>query len=468
MDFNNTMDDATVALIYQLQLQDTAELFHAQNEDRELTDSQIALSSYRRELELNYSIISDRIMTRSIAQACRTDGPEVFNLVSGGGTVETDKGADFDFDSDYYSDLDFEIHEAKPHNIVQRPSIETENNIDKSLQEYEFSLDESHDLDVIRDKTEALPLENLDLRDHQEIIDDSSGRTSPEFDFLRRTTRGKFIEIVSQNCVSCHETFPSQELAQCPCNHTYCSECLSKLIQTSIKDDGLFPPKCCKQPIPLTNINMFLSPELVHRFEVKKIELETQDRTYCSNQTCSAFIRTEFIKGDLAICPECEAVTCNICKAASHDGDCPADTALQSIIQLAKANGWKRCYNCRCMIELDMGCNHMTCPCGTQFCYVCTERWKTCECPQWDEGLLLARPEDMNLDPFPPNIIDPVDEVAAAIGVIHLQESCYHGDWRWLRGRHQCQECFHQLPSYIFECSRCSYRACNRCRRNIL
>jgi hypothetical protein len=26
-----------------------------------------------------------------------------------------------------------------------------------------------------------------------------------------------------------------------------------------------------------------------------------------------------------------------------------------------------------------------------QFCYVCSERWKTCACPQWEENNLLAR-----------------------------------------------------------------------------
>ncbi|RKF53905.1 putative ibr finger domain-containing protein [Erysiphe neolycopersici] len=466
MDFDDTMDDATAALIYQLQLQDTTELFHAQNENRELSDSRIALESYRRELEINYSIISDRIMTRSIAQACRTDGPEVFNLLHGERTIELDEGVEYDSDSQ----SDFEINEAESHSIVQRQSIETQEIIEESLQKHGFSLDESLEMNDILDKTEAPPLENLDLRDRQEIIDDSSGRTSPEFDFLRRTTRGKFVEIVTENCVSCQEIFPLQELIQCPCDHTYCSECLSKLIQTSIKDDELFPPKCCKQPIPLANV-MFLSPELIHSFEAKKIEFETKDRTYCSNQTCSAFIQPINIEGDNAICPECETVTCKICKAASHDGDCPADTALQSTIQLAKANGWKRCFNCRCMIELDTGCNHMTCPCGTQFCYVCSERWKTCECPQWDEGLLLARPEDMNHDLLPQMVIDleheVFDEVADATEVVRLQESCFHGDWRWLRGRHRCQECFHQLPTYIFECGLCSYRACNRCRRNI-
>jgi len=46
---------------------------------------------------------------------------------------------------------------------------------------------------------------------------------------------------------------------------------------------------------------------------------------------------------------------------------------------------------CRFFVELEVGCYHMTCRCGHEFCYLCTSRWKTCSCPQWDEGRLLQQ-----------------------------------------------------------------------------
>lgn len=33
------------------------------------------------------------------------------------------------------------------------------------------------------------------------------------------------------------------------------------------------------------------------------------------------------------------------------------------------------------MVELERGCNHMTCHCTAQFCYVCGSKWKSCDCP---------------------------------------------------------------------------------------
>jgi hypothetical protein len=30
------------------------------------------------------------------------------------------------------------------------------------------------------------------------------------------------------------------------------------------------------------------------------------------------------------------------------------------VLEAARENGWQRCNNCRRLVELDMGCNHMT------------------------------------------------------------------------------------------------------------
>lgn len=102
------------------------------------------------------------------------------------------------------------------------------------------------------------------------------------------------------------------------------------------------------------------------------------------------------------------------------------------------------------------------------YSYVCGERWKTCACDQWDEDRLMAR------------AIQVVDRGRAEDGVArelqvdqaaaHLRErhNCVHEKWRYTPGPHQCEECYHNLPEYIFECRQCRILACNRCRRNRL
>lgn len=58
--------------------------------------------------------------------------------------------------------------------------------------------------------------------------------------------------------------------------------------------------------------------------------------------------------------------------------------------------------------------------------------------------------------------------IAEAVEHLRINHQCDHDKWRWVKGRHQCEECYHVLPQYIFECKQCQLQACNRCRRNRL
>ena len=65
------------------------------------------------------------------------------------------------------------------------------------------------------------------------------------------------------------------------------------------------------------------------------------------------------------------------------------DTEFQQVIQ---SNQWKTCARCRRVIELGTGCNHITCVCGYEFCYVCGDRWVSAPCRNgcelWEENRL--------------------------------------------------------------------------------
>jgi len=68
---------------------------------------------------------------------------------------------------------------------------------------------------------------------------------------------------------------------------------------------------------------------------------------------------------------------------------------MDVLMGAAESNRWQRCYGCRRVVELRSGCNHMTCMCKSQFCYVCGMKWKTCNCDQWDEERLIERAENL-------------------------------------------------------------------------
>ncbi|PSS15017.1 hypothetical protein M430DRAFT_104742, partial [Amorphotheca resinae ATCC 22711] len=187
--------------------------------------------------------------------------------------------------------------------------------------------------------------------------------------------------------MACQDQFPITELVQASCSHEYCQDCSTALFTHAIKDQSMFPPKCCGQPITLESVRKFLTAELIDDFKRTKEERDTPNRTYCSNKTCSAFLKpietrkpATLCVDDNLTCSSCGTITCTICKGAAHYGDCPADTNLQRALETATENNWKRCKACGQIVERIDGCNHMICVCGAHFCYTCGAKWKTCRC----------------------------------------------------------------------------------------
>lgn len=169
-------------------------------------------------------------------------------------------------------------------------------------------------------------------------------------------------------CVACGDEKDFFEVARAPCDHEYCRSCLESLFAHSMKDETLFLPRCDGQEIPLALVRFFLSSQLAKEFDAMYNELSTKNRTYCFDRSCSTFIPTATTttsasatnNSDTVQCPKCKKTTCTVCKAPSHSGDCPEDTALLELVETANDAQWQRCFQCNRFVELSTGCNHMT------------------------------------------------------------------------------------------------------------
>lgn len=161
-------------------------------------------------------------------------------------------------------------------------------------------------------------------------------------------------------CHACHDEYHPLDIIQCSCTHEYCKDCLQTLFQASFTDETLFPPRCCRKNIPAKENEHVLSAEIVAKFEEKKIEFETTNRTYCQSPTCSAFIPPSSVTGTVGTCPQCNKKTCTMCKGKPHKGECPNDPAIQALKDLATKNGWQTCHSCHRVVELGSGCYHMS------------------------------------------------------------------------------------------------------------
>lgn len=165
---------------------------------------------------------------------------------------------------------------------------------------------------------------------------------------------------ISRSCDSCLEQ--RQILLVNSCDHAYCYDCVRELCLGAIRDEELYPPRCCAQPFPPPTANQVLDHHELEAFTQKESEHTAENRMYCAEPGCSTFIPQSAIQSDAGTCPECQKETHLPCRSLSHPGvDCPLDTTLQTVLSMASAQGWQRCYNCRAMVELNVGCNHISC-----------------------------------------------------------------------------------------------------------
>ncbi|KAL7960297.1 hypothetical protein V8C34DRAFT_321520 [Trichoderma compactum] len=419
---SDEIDQETLNLIIELQLQD------AKHRQVEQSDAELALQLYCSELEPPATTYSDHAMSRSIAHAALSDGDFIRNH------LEEEQQA--------VRDREYAIN-GQPSAIV--PDITTPDTVIE---------------DGMLKKLAALY--NSVYDDRYSVVGEPSSR---------QTTRAGKSSSATMNgrCVACMADVPFFETLQCPCSHEYCRVCIAKLFKAAMSDESLFPPRCCGQSIPLGVNQIFLPAELVREYRAKELEYSTPNRTYCYWPSCSTFIPQQSIQGDTAVCIKCRKKTSTICKGKSHKDHCPEDTATLDLLRIASENGWQRCYSCRTLVDLSTGCNHITCRCGAQFCYVCGMKWKTCSCDQWDENRLVDRANvvvDRDADGRQLEREQRDVLVEQARNNLVENHQCAHRNWRSRRGPVRCDECHDRLPDYVYECRDCRVLGCQRCRYN--
>ncbi|KAL8770734.1 MAG: hypothetical protein Q9209_003601 [Squamulea sp. 1 TL-2023] len=161
-------------------------------------------------------------------------------------------------------------------------------------------------------------------------------------------------------CIVCQDQFLQRKPSCLACGHNCCHACLVALFNNAMKDESLFPPRCCKQIIPLIMVQRHFDHDFPETFRKRQVEMNTPNRTYCCTKSCLVFIESLNIEGDKATCPACKTQTCIICKGSAHKGECPEDPAVISLMATAAQEGYKQCPSCRLLVELTFGCNHMT------------------------------------------------------------------------------------------------------------
>jgi len=329
-------DSDSLALIAQLQKDDLAYLLSrskGKQKKGRLTDAELALQLSLEELSLYEHSASDYAMALSMASAVASDNMLVRDLTAADELVVRDHQLARQLGSSINGDIAQlqEIELAKPN-----------------------AQDTWDDLTIAKFVARQVASRNKEKPYYH------NGKHF-EAECSRSAVRRKPTKVEERiHCLICTDSKPWFNTVKAPCGDDYCEECISQLFEKSMKDESLYPPRCCSQTIPLSTVSIFLRPGLFETFNKKRIELDTQNRIYCHKSTCNVFIPTDGIANDVATCPKCQRNTCTICRHAAHKGDCPEDTVLQQVLQTALDAGWQRCYQCKRLVELNAGCHHIT------------------------------------------------------------------------------------------------------------
>ncbi|KAF7559691.1 hypothetical protein G7046_g4460 [Stylonectria norvegica] len=203
------------------------------------------------------------------------------------------------------------------------------------------------------------------------------------FDRLNILRAGVAVPDEPVECVSCLDDFQPKDVVKLTC-HSYCRECFIRLITASVQNEQQWPPKCCLNEIPFRIILRYVPPNLKKTFQerAQEWEIPISERLYCHQADCGLWVKPKQIRYSKhhGRCDDGH-LTCVICRGPDHGTeDCPQDNDMHLTNLLAEEEGWKRCYSCNALVEHREACQHMTCRCGTQFCYVCGLQWRTCGC----------------------------------------------------------------------------------------
>lgn len=204
-------------------------------------------------------------------------------------------------------------------------------------------------------------------------------------------------ERARRSCPICMTEGSVQELDNfwtLGCKHTFCKNCLRGIIDQVIstkKTTYLRCPTCQEHKVHgilseddiremvgdstiLFDGARIYKHEAIHAIK----ESERPDYRHCSRPGCRATFRYK-APMQTVTCPlECGSSYCNNCVYA-HLPTVSCEAAAQERGQ-QRSQEWitgntKQCPNCPNRIEKNNGCNHMTCKCKHEFCWVCMGPW---------------------------------------------------------------------------------------------
>lgn len=197
-------------------------------------------------------------------------------------------------------------------------------------------------------------------------------------------------------------------------NDHVCPPCIKDLFEHSIAHETNYPPRWGQRTLNPWLYRDILGEDFLQSFRAiaEEYGCPGTERVYCRNQVacragpssstnteeCGNFlgrVRETQRHPQCPKCGQCNAATCLRCRRTfppllGHDAErvassssnemrvdhqcCPENAQAvrdEAFKGLRRGRHYQDCPLCRRRVELRDGCNHITCPCGESYCYIC-------------------------------------------------------------------------------------------------
>ena len=251
---------------------------------------------------------------------------------------------------------------------------------------------------VHKEEQEIFNIETYEL-----ILITGSAFNTPQLDITINSGKNPFqytFKPTIEDCSICYCDVPEYSIIITGnCQHRFCDSCVIAYLQTALNDGKVLNTTCpflnCKELLSDHLIEKLLSPLEFGKFiqyrTLASLRLEPNCR-WCPNQECDGGVIGDPMKSnEPLICNQCNTKFCFNCSQIWH----PKYTCSENARRIRKIAGKEarrrekedekqmekylkdnksiKCARCSALIQRNDGCNHITCRCGHEFCWLCGE-----------------------------------------------------------------------------------------------
>jgi len=224
-------------------------------------------------------------------------------------------------------------------------------------------------------------------RDHieemKDIIDMRASRSLDsfidEFDFSEEQKQQNDDKSL---CQICYSNYRNDEGFALEWGHKYWMVCTRSMLEVKIKEGKVVKLSClshqCSSEFSEVDLRtIFDDAVIIEKYKqfLKNIEVNVDDeKKWCPFPNCKEWVAIDLTNSDANIKCSQGHEFCHLCLDTWHQDDCKFEQDVK-LLEWVREKNVKFCPNWKWRTEKNEGCNHMTCRCGSEWCWKCQTIW---------------------------------------------------------------------------------------------